>query len=122
MTRNSVKSGKNSILIRPNLLNITRDKMEFKSMFEKEENLFDIMFLNFVVIEIMSRFMNIIDIEDYILILEKYSEVENNDVLLLLIESNVNVIKNIDKPILNKRYLTLLILEKFSSLQLPALF
>jgi hypothetical protein len=122
MTRNSVKSGKNSIFIRPNLLNITRDKMEFKSMFEKEENLFDIMFLNFVVIEIMSRFMNIIDIEDYILILEKYSEVENNDVLLLLIESNVNVIKNIDKPILNKRYLTLLILEKFSSLQLPALF
>jgi hypothetical protein len=78
--------------------------MEFKSMFEKEENLFDIMFLNFVVIEIMSRFMNIIDIEDYILILEKYSEVENNDVLLLLLESNVNVIKNIEKPILNKRY------------------
>ncbi len=73
-------------------------------MFEKEENLFDIMFLNFVVIEIMSRFMNIIDIEDYILILEKYSEVENNDVLLLLLESNVNVIKNIEKPILNKRY------------------
>lgn len=79
--------------------------MEFKSMFEKEENLFDIMFLNFVVMEIMSRFMNFIDIEDYILILEKYSEVENNDVLLLLLESNVNVIKNIDKQVLNKRYL-----------------
>lgn len=84
-------------------MNITRDKLEFKSMFDNEENLFDIMFLNFVATEIMSRFMNLIDIEDYILILEKYSEAENHDVLLLLMESNNKVLTSIDKSILNKK-------------------
>lgn len=88
---------------RPNLLNITRDKLEFKSMFDNEENLFDIMFLNFVITEIMSRFMNVIEIEDYLLILERYLEAENYDVLLLLMESNDKVLRSIDKNILIKK-------------------
>ena len=88
---------------RPNLLNITRDKFEFKSMFDNEENLFDIMFLNFVITEIMSRFMNVIEIEDYLLILERYLEAENYDVLLLLMESNDKVLRSIDKNILIKK-------------------
>ena len=72
-------------------------------MFDNEENLFDIMFLNFVITEIMSRFMNVIEIEDYLLILERYLEAENYDVLLLLMESNDKVLRSIDKNILIKK-------------------
>lgn len=75
-----------------NLFNIFRSKLEFKLIFDKEENLFDILYTNYFLSEIMTRFCNVIEVEDYYLLLENYNEIENIDVLYLLMENNNRLI------------------------------
>ncbi len=79
---------KEFIKIWQNLYNIFINKMEFKHIFDKEENLFEILFFNYFFNLIIRRFSNLIEIEDYIQLLNIYSEVENYDILFYFMENN----------------------------------
>jgi hypothetical protein len=83
---------KEFIKIWQNLFNIFLNKLEFKHLFDKEENLFDIFYINHFLYEILIRFFTVIDVEDYILLLEKYQEIENMEVLASMLEDNDRLI------------------------------
>jgi len=79
---------KEFIKIWQNLFNIFMNKMEFKHIFEKEENLFELLFFNFFFNLIIRRFSNLIETEDYIQLLNNYLELENYDILFYFMENN----------------------------------
>jgi hypothetical protein len=88
---------KEFIIIWRSLFNIFFNNMEFKHIFDKEENLFDIFFMNNFMYEIMSRFSHVIEIEDYYQLLENYEEIDNFDILFYLLENNDKLIVNLQK-------------------------
>jgi hypothetical protein len=88
---------KEFIIIWRSLFNIFFNNMEFKHIFDKEENLFDILFMNNFMYEIMSRFSHVIEIEDYYQLLENYEEIDNFDILFHLLENNDKLIINLQK-------------------------
>lgn len=71
-----------------NLFNIFINKMEFKHIFDKEENLFEILFFNYFFNLIIRRFSHLIETDDYIQLLSNYSEIENSDILYYFMENN----------------------------------
>jgi hypothetical protein len=88
---------KEFIIIWRSLFNIFFNNMEFKHIFDKEENLFDILFMNNFMYEIMSRFSHVIEIEDYYQLLENYEDIDNFDILFYLLENNDKLIINLQK-------------------------
>lgn len=86
-----------------NLFNIFYNKMDFKHLFDKEENLFDIMYINYFMYEIIIRFYKFIESRDYFQILENYLEIDNAEVLYLIMENNNKlVITATNSNLLNK--------------------
>jgi len=79
---------KEFIKIWQNLFNIFINKMEFKHLFDKEENLFEILFFNFFFNLIIRRFAHLVETEDYIQLLSTYLELENYDILFYFMENN----------------------------------
>ena len=79
---------KEFIKIWQNLFNIFTNKLEFKHIFDKEENLFEILFFNHFFNLIIHRFCHLIEIEDYIQLLSIYSEIENLEILFYFMENN----------------------------------
>jgi len=88
-------SEKEFMKIWQNLFNIFKSKMEFKRVFDKVENIFDLLFANHFLYEVITRFSHVIEIEDYFQILENYQEVENIDVLFYIMENNDRFILNL---------------------------
>lgn len=76
-----------------NLYNIYYNKMEFKHLFDKEENLFDILFINYFMYEFFIRFYKLIEPDDYLGIISSYFEIDNCEVLYLIMENNDRFIK-----------------------------
>lgn len=79
---------KEFIKIWQNLFNIFINKMEFKHLFDREENLFEILFFNFFFNLIIRRFSHLIETDDYIQLLTNYLELENYDILFYFMENN----------------------------------
>jgi hypothetical protein len=101
---------KEFLKIWPNLFNIFINKMEFKHIFDKEENLFEILFFNYFFNLIIRRFFHLIEPQDYQNLLIIYNEIDNFDILFNFIENNDvifitsdNLQKN-DKGILSFSY------------------
>lgn len=81
------------IKIWPNLYNIFKDKMEFKKE-ENEDFLFDMLYTNFYLHQILSQYFTSIENEDYCQLLQNYSEIDNVEILYVILENNNNLIKN----------------------------
>lgn len=71
-----------------NLFNIFINKMEFKHIFDKEENLFEILFFNYFFNSLIRRFSHLIEPEDYQNLLNIYNDMDNFDILFNFIENN----------------------------------
>ena len=81
----------------PNLLNITKDKMDSKSVFENNINVFDFLFMNYILNEIMSKYSNCIESDEYVQLLEVYMDIENQDLIYNILENNNRLIKSFSK-------------------------
>ena len=94
-------SQNNFIKIWPTLYNIFKSKMEFKKDNE-EDFLFDILYTNFFLHQIVAQYFISIENEDYCQLLENYVEIDNVEILYVILENNNNLIKN---AIDNKKYI-----------------
>jgi len=81
----------------PNLLNIIKDKMDSKSIFDNTTNIFDYLFINHVLNEIMSKYSNFIEADEYVQLLDVYMDVENQDLIYNILENNNRFIKSFNK-------------------------
>ena len=85
-------SQKSFIKIWPNLYNIFKSRMEFKK--ETEENLFDMLYINYFLHQIISQYFISIENEEYEQLLENYSDIDNVEILFIILENNDTLIKN----------------------------
>lgn len=77
-----------------NLLNILHNKLDIKENFgEKENNVFEIVLINDLVTTIIAKHITYIESEDYFYFLEKYLEIENNDLIFIILENNDKIVK-----------------------------
>ena len=81
----------------PNLLKIIKDKMDSKSIFDNTTNIFDYLFINHVLNEIMSKYSNFIEADEYVQLLDVYMDVENQDLIYNILENNNRFIKSFNK-------------------------
>ena len=84
----------------PNIFNIFKSKMLFKSV--NEENIFEILFINFFLTKIIKDYFNNVLNEDYNQILETYEDIGSVELLLIIldindlfIKSTINIKKNL---------------------------
>ena len=70
----------------PNIFNIFKSKMQFKTT--NEENIFDILYTNFFLSQIIKDYFNSILNEDYNQILETYEDIGSVELLLIILEIN----------------------------------
>jgi hypothetical protein len=85
-------SQKSFIKIWPNLYNIFKSRMEFKK--ENEDNLFDMLYINYFLHQIISQYFTSIENEEYEQLLENYSDIDNVEILFIILENNDTLIKN----------------------------
>ena len=85
-------SQKSFIKIWPNLYNIFKSRMEFKK--ENEDNLFDMLYINYFLHQIISQYFTSIENEEYEQLLENYSDIDNAEILYIILENNDSLIKN----------------------------
>ena len=85
----------------PNIFEIFKTKIQFKEV--KDENIFEILFLNYFLTQIIKDYFNNILSEDYNQLLETYEEIGNVDLLLIALECNDLLIKS---AINSKKYLS----------------
>ena len=76
----------------PNIFNIFKSKMTFKSA--NEENIFEILFINFFLTHIIKDYFNNILNEDYNQILDTYEDIGSVELLLIILEINDEFIKS----------------------------
>ena len=76
----------------PNIFEIFKTKIQFKEV--KDENIFEILFLNYFLTQIIKDYFNNILSEDYNQLLETYEEIGNVDLLLIALECNDLLIKS----------------------------
>ena len=75
----------------PNIFNIFKTKMQFSKI--NEDNIFEILFFNFFLTQIIKDYFNNILNEDYNQILETYEEISSVELLLIILECNDYFIK-----------------------------
>ena len=75
----------------PNIFNIFKSKMNFKTT--NEENIFEILFVNYFLTQIIKDYFNNILNEDYNQILETYEDIGSVELLLIILEINDLFIK-----------------------------
>ena len=75
----------------PNIFNIFKTKMQFSKV--NEDNIFEILFFNFFLTQIIKDYFNNILNEDYNQILETYEEISSVELLLIILECNDYFIK-----------------------------
>ncbi len=85
-------SQKSFIKIWPNLYYIFKSRMEFKK--ETEDNLFDMLYINYFLHQIISQYFISIENEEYEQLLENYSDIDNVEILFIILENNDTLIKN----------------------------
>ena len=76
----------------PNIFNIFKTKMVFKEV--NEENIFEILFINFFLTQIIKDYFNNVLNEDYNQILETYEDIGSVELLLIILEINDLFIKS----------------------------
>ena len=76
----------------PNIFNIFKSKMIFKTI--NEDNIFEILFINFFLTEIIKDYFNNVLNEDYNQILETYEDIGSVELLLIILEINDSFIKS----------------------------
>jgi hypothetical protein len=76
----------------PNIFNIFKSKMTFKSA--NEENIFEILFINFFLTQIIKDYFNNILNEDYNQILDTYEDIGSVELLLIILDINDAFIKS----------------------------
>ena len=76
----------------PNIFNIFKTKMNFKNL--EEDNIFEVLFSNYYLTEIIKDYFNIILNEDYNQILESYEDINSLEFLLTILEYNDLLIKS----------------------------
>ena len=85
----------------PNLFNIFKTKMKFNKV--NEDNIFEILFFNYFLTQIIKDYFKNILNEDYNQILETYEEISSVELLLIILEYNDLFIKSSIKV---KKYLS----------------
>ena len=85
----------------PNIFNIFKTKMVFKEV--NEDNIFQILFINFFLTQIIKDYFNNVLNEDYGQILETYEEIGSVELLLIILDINDLFIKSAIK--LKKKYI-----------------
>ena len=103
----------------PNLFNILKSKMLFKTV--NEENIFEILFINFFLTQIIKDYFNNVLNEDYNQILETYEEIGSVELLLIILEINDSFIQssiNLKKTISSQNVENLVFLKYKLFLQL----
>ena len=76
----------------PNIFNIFKSKMIFKSV--NEENIFEILFINFFLTQIIKDYFNNVLNEDYNQILDTYEDIGSVELLLIILDINDSFIKS----------------------------
>ena len=76
----------------PNIFNIFKSKMIFKTV--NEDNIFEILFINFFLTETIKDYFNNVLNEDYNQILETYEDIGSVELLLIILEINDSFIKS----------------------------
>ena len=76
----------------PNIFNIFKTKMQFGKV--NEDNIFEILFFNFFLTQIIKDYFNNVLNEDYNQILETYEEISSVELLLIILECNDLFIKS----------------------------
>ena len=76
----------------PNIFNIFKTKMVFKEV--NEDNIFQILFINFFLTQIIKDYFNNVLNEDYGQILETYEEIGSVELLLIILDINDLFIKS----------------------------
>ena len=103
----------------PNIFNIFKSKMVFKAV--NEENIFEILFTNFFLTQIIKDYFNNILNEDYNQILETYEDIGSVELLLIILEINDLFIKsaiNLNKNLSSQNVENLVFLKYKLFLQL----
>ena len=103
----------------PNIFNIFKTKMVFKEV--NEENIFEILFINFFLTQIIKDYFNNVLNEDYNQILETYEDIGSVELLLIILEINDLFIKsaiNLKKSISSQNLENLVFLKYKLFLQL----
>ena len=75
----------------PNIFNIFKTKMQFKKV--NEDNIFEILFFNYFLTQIIKDYFNNVLNEDYNQLLETYEEISSVELLLIILECNDVFIK-----------------------------
>ena len=76
----------------PNIFNIFKTKMKFKEV--NEDNIFEILFVNFFLTHIIKDYFNNVLNEDYNQLLETYEDIGSVELLLIVLECNDLFIKS----------------------------
>ena len=103
----------------PNIFNIFKSKMVFKTV--SEENIFEILFINLFLTEIIKDYFNNVLNEDYNQILETYEDIGSVELLLIILDINDQFIKsaiNLKKNLSSQNIENLIFLEYKLFLQL----
>ena len=75
----------------PNIFNIFKSKIKFEQI--NEDNIFEILFFNYFLTQIIKDYFNNILNEDYNQLLETYEEINSIELLLIILECNDLLIK-----------------------------
>jgi len=76
----------------PNIFNIFKTKMDFNQV--NDENIFEILFFNYFLTQIIKDYFNNVLNEDYNQLLETYEEITSIELLLIILECNDLFIKS----------------------------
>ena len=76
----------------PNLFNIFKSKMEFKKV--DDDNIFEILFVNFFLTQIVNKYFKNVLNEDYEQLLDTYEEIGSVELLLIILNFNDFFIKS----------------------------
>jgi hypothetical protein len=85
-------SQKDFLKIWQNLNGVFKARMEFKSTNKENEYLFDLLYTNFFMHQILSQYFVSIENEDYYILLENYLTVDSSEILFIILENNNNLI------------------------------
>lgn len=89
----------------PNLLNIIKDKLDSKKVFDNDVKVFDFLFVTYIINEIMHKYSNIIEVDEYSQLLDVYLDIEDKDLIYHILENNNKFIKSFSKGCSLKKYL-----------------
>ena len=85
-------SQKDFLKIWQNLNGVFKARMEFKTTNKENEYLFDLLYTNFFMHQILSQYFVSIENEDYYILLENYLTVDSSEILFIILENNNNLI------------------------------